>query len=156
MTQRIAVFPADRHSLYEEHGYSAAIRSGDLLFVSGQVGSHTDGTPEPDFQKQVRLAFENLKATLSAAGCTFDDIVDVTTFHTDPEQQLNDVMAVKQEIFALPPYPNSYFSVSIYLPFEKPLIRRLLYSRILQYTLAFQRVKINSINVVVIFTLLAI
>ncbi|EAS3837408.1 RidA family protein [Salmonella enterica] len=85
MTQRIAVFPADRHSLYEEHGYSAAIRSGDLLFVSGQVGSHTDGTPEPDFQKQVRLAFENLKATL---------------------QQLNDVMAVKQEIFALPPYPN--------------------------------------------------
>lgn len=37
MTQRIAVFPADRHSLYEEHGYSAAIRSGDLLFVSGQV-----------------------------------------------------------------------------------------------------------------------
>lgn len=31
MTQRIAVFPADRHSLYEEHGYSAAIRSGDLL-----------------------------------------------------------------------------------------------------------------------------
>ncbi|EEM9254868.1 RidA family protein, partial [Salmonella enterica] len=22
MTQRIAVFPADRHSLYEEHGYS--------------------------------------------------------------------------------------------------------------------------------------
>lgn len=37
MTQRIAVFPAERHSLYEEHGYSAAIRSGDLLFVSGQV-----------------------------------------------------------------------------------------------------------------------
>lgn len=54
--QRIAVFPAERHSLYEEHGYSAAIRSGDLLFVSGQVGSHTDGTPEPDFQKQVRFA----------------------------------------------------------------------------------------------------
>ncbi|EOC0948983.1 Rid family hydrolase [Salmonella enterica subsp. enterica serovar Montevideo] len=32
--------------------------------------------------------------------------VDVTTFHTDPEQQLNDVMAVKQKIFAHPPYPN--------------------------------------------------
>ncbi len=52
MTQRIAVFPADRHSLYEEHGYSAAIRSGDLLFISGQVGSHTDGTPEPDFKNK--------------------------------------------------------------------------------------------------------
>ncbi|EBI4369571.1 LacI family DNA-binding transcriptional regulator [Salmonella enterica] len=84
-----------------------AKRSGDMLgLLTGKVGSHTDGTPEPDFQKQVRLAFENLKATLTAAGCTFDDIVDVTTFHTDPEQQFGDVMAVKQEIFSLPPYPN--------------------------------------------------
>jgi enamine deaminase RidA (YjgF/YER057c/UK114 family) len=45
MTQRDAVFPAGRHALYEAHGYSAAIRSGDLLFVSGQVGARPDGTP---------------------------------------------------------------------------------------------------------------
>lgn len=49
MPSRDPVFPANRHALYEEHGYSAAIRSGDLLFVSGQVGSRSDGTPEPDF-----------------------------------------------------------------------------------------------------------
>ncbi|HAH6731045.1 TPA: RidA family protein, partial [Escherichia coli] len=52
MVERTAVFPAGRHSLYAEHRYSAAIRSGDLLFVSGQVGSREDGTPEPDFQQQ--------------------------------------------------------------------------------------------------------
>ncbi len=106
MTAREAIFPANRHALYEEHGYSAAIRSGDLLFVSGQVGSRADGTPEPDFERQVPLAFENLKATLAAAGCTFDDIVDVTTFHTDPENQFGTIMAVKQEIFSQKPYPN--------------------------------------------------
>ncbi|MGV4791437.1 RidA family protein [Rhizobium sp. F40D2] len=106
MTQREAIFPADRHALYEEHGYSAAIRSGDLLFVSGQVGSLPDGTAEPDFERQVRLAFENLQATLSAAGCTIDDIVDVTTFHTDAENQFATIMAVKQQIFSKPPYPN--------------------------------------------------
>ncbi|MBN8951201.1 MULTISPECIES: RidA family protein [unclassified Rhizobium] len=106
MTQREAIFPANRHALYEEHGYSAAIRSGDLLFVSGQVGSRSDGTPEADFEQQVRLAFENLKATLQAAGCTFGDIVDVTTFHTDPEKQFGAIMAVKQQIFSEKPYPN--------------------------------------------------
>ncbi|WP_260425718.1 RidA family protein [Cronobacter malonaticus] len=95
MTPREPVFPANRHALYEEHGYSAAIRSGDLLFVSGQVGSRADGTPEPDFEAQVRLAFENLRATLAAAGCTFDDLVDVTTFHTDPERQFPAIMAGK-------------------------------------------------------------
>ena len=53
MSKREAIFPANRHALYEEHGYSAAIRSGDLLFVSGQVGSLADGSPEPDFARQV-------------------------------------------------------------------------------------------------------
>lgn len=106
MTTRDAVFPANRHALYEAHGYSAAIRSQDLLFVSGQVGSREDGSPEPDFGRQVELAFDNLKATLKAAGCTFDDIVDVTTFHTDPENQFETIMAVKNRIFSEAPYPN--------------------------------------------------
>lgn len=106
MVHREAVFPADRHSLYEAHGYSAAIRSGDLLFVSGQVGSLADGTPEPDFEAQVRRAFANLESTLRAGGCSFDDIVDVTSFHTDPENQFGIIMAVKGEMFPVPPFPN--------------------------------------------------
>lgn len=106
MSSREAVFPADRHALYEQHGYSAAIRSGDLLFVSGQVGSRPDGSPEPDFQSQVQLAFENLSNVLKAAGASFDDIVDVTTFHTDPEQQFPAIMEVKSKAFSKKPYPN--------------------------------------------------
>ena len=105
MVQREAVFPANRHALYDAHGYSAAIRSDTLLFVSGQVGSCEDGSPEPDFEAQVRLAFANLEATLLAAGCGFDDIVDVTTFHTDPERQFDTIMAVKREFFERKPYP---------------------------------------------------
>ena len=106
MTKRQAVFPAGRHALYEKHRYSAAIRSGDLLFVSGQVGSREDGSPEPDFGDQVRRAFANLEATLRAAGCGFDDIVDVTSFHTDPATQFDTVLAVKNEVFAEAPYPS--------------------------------------------------
>lgn len=106
MTTRETIFPAGRHELYTVHKYSAAIRSGDLLFVSGQVGSRADGAPEPEFEAQVRLAFENLKATLAAAGCGLNDIVDVTTFHTDPEKQFDAVLAIKNEIFPAAPYPN--------------------------------------------------
>ncbi|MDP5142795.1 RidA family protein [Rheinheimera baltica] len=106
MSKREAIFPANRHALYEAHGYSAAIRSGDLLFVSGQVGSRADGSPEPDFTRQVELAFDNLQATLAAAGCSLDDIVDVTTFHTDPQNQFDAIMQVKQKVFPAKPYPN--------------------------------------------------
>ncbi|MEM6161269.1 RidA family protein [Erwinia sp. P6884] len=106
MLKRETIYPAGRHDLYKQYGYSAAIRSGDLLFVSGQVGSREDGSPEPDFAAQVRLAFDNLQATLEAAGCGLNDLIDVTTFHIDPENQFATVMAVKQELFPQAPYPN--------------------------------------------------
>jgi len=106
MSKREAIFPAGRQALYEINSYSAAIRSGDLLFVSGQVGSREDGSAEPDFAHQVNLAFENLQAVLKAAGCSLDDVVDVTSFHTDPEKQFATVNEVRLRFFGEPPYPN--------------------------------------------------
>ncbi|WP_192355472.1 RidA family protein [Mesorhizobium mediterraneum] len=106
MPTRDAVYPANRHALYDIHRYSAAIRSGDLLFVSGQVGSRENGSPEPVFEDQVRRAFANLRAVLAAAGCSFDDVVDVTTFHTNPDEQIETVLAVRAEEIGAPPYPN--------------------------------------------------
>jgi enamine deaminase RidA (YjgF/YER057c/UK114 family) len=106
MAQRDAVFLPDRHALYEKHKYSPAVRSGDLLFVSGQVGSRPDGSPEPGFEAQVRRAFANLEATLRAGGCGFDDVVDVTTFFTDPQTQVGTALAVRDEFFKSAPYPS--------------------------------------------------
>ena len=68
MSTRDVVFPAGRQALYDHHRYSAAVRSDGFLFVSGTVGSREDGSPEPDFEQQVRLAFSNLQAILHAAG----------------------------------------------------------------------------------------
>ena len=104
--KRDAVFPPGRQALYDKHRYSAAIRSGDLLFVSGQVGSREDGSPEPDFEAQVTQAFARLSSVLAAAGCTFDDVVDVTTFHTDPAAQFDAVMRVRDTVIGEAPYPN--------------------------------------------------
>lgn len=58
MTAREAVFPFGRQALYERNRYSPAIKSNGFLFVSGQVGSHEDGSPEHDLKAQVRLAFK--------------------------------------------------------------------------------------------------
>lgn len=106
MPPRDVVFPAGRQALYEHHRYSPAVRADGFLFVSGQVGSREDGSPEPDFEAQVRLAFANLQAIMRAAGCSLDDIVDVTTFHTDPERQFDTVLAVKNDMFPQAPYPS--------------------------------------------------
>jgi enamine deaminase RidA (YjgF/YER057c/UK114 family) len=103
---RKAIWPENPHALYKEHGYSPAVLSGDLLFVSGMVGALPDGTPEPDLKAQVQLAFSNLQGVLAAAGCTFDDVVDVTFFLIDPEASVSLVLEAMREAFPREPLPN--------------------------------------------------
>lgn len=106
MSQRDVVFPAGRQALYERNRYSAAIRSNGFLFVSGQVGSRPDGSPEPELAAQVRLAFQNLNAVLRAAGGTFADVVDVTVFIVDPASRFEKIWQVAAEYWGEAPYPT--------------------------------------------------
>ncbi|MBX8489242.1 RidA family protein [Pseudomonas cichorii] len=106
MTKRDVIFPAGRLELYERNRYSPAIRSNGFLFVSGQVGSKEDGSPEQDLEVQVRTAFNNLNAILKEAGCTFDDVVDVTIFIVDPESKFERIWKVLPEFWGQAPYPT--------------------------------------------------
>lgn len=106
MSVRQAVFPAKPHDLYERHRYSPAIRSGDLLFVSGQVGARENGSPEPDLATQVQLAYDNLNAVLEAAGTSFADVVDVTLFMVDPDAIFETIWPVHVRNWGEEPYPN--------------------------------------------------
>ena len=106
MTTRDVVFPPGRQALYERNRYSPAIRSNGFLFVSGQVGSREDGSPEPDLQTQVRRAFDNLNAILAEAGCSFDDVVDVTVFIVDPESTFETIWSVVPEYWGEAPHPT--------------------------------------------------
>jgi len=106
MTQRDVVFPPGRQALYERNRYSPAVRANGLLFVSGQVGSREDGSPEPGLEAQVRRAFANLHAVLGAAGCTFDDVVDVTVFIVDPEAHFETIWKIIPEFWGQAPYPT--------------------------------------------------
>ena len=106
MSVRDVVFPPGRQALYERNRYSPAVRSNGFLFVSGQVGSGEDGSPEPDFEAQVRRAFDNLNAVLGAAGCTFADVVDVTMFLVDPENNFEKAWAIVPEYWGAEPYPT--------------------------------------------------
>lgn len=106
MNQRNVVFPPGRQALYERNRYSPAIRANGFLFVSGQVGSREDGSPEPDLEAQVRLAFENLNAILKAASCTFDDVADVTVFMVDPQTTFETIWKVVPEYWGHAPHPT--------------------------------------------------
>jgi len=85
--------------------YSQAVRSGDNLYLSGQVpldpatGKLVDG----DISAQARRVFDNLRAVLEAAGASFGDVVRVGIYLTDLGNfgAVNEVM---KQYFA-EPYP---------------------------------------------------
>src|SRR5438270_9674919 len=65
--------------------YSPAIRSGHLLFVSGQIALDpaTGQMIEGDTAAETRRVMDNLGALLKAAGLSFADVVRTTIFLAD-------------------------------------------------------------------------
>ncbi len=106
MTKRDVVFPPGRQALYDKNHYSPAIRANGFLFVSGQVGSQEDGSPEPDLEAQARRAFDNLNGILKAAGSSFEDVIDVTVFMVDPQSTFETIWNVVPEYWGQAPYPT--------------------------------------------------
>lgn len=81
MTRKL-INPPGTEKTYERWQYSQAVRVGDTIWVSGQVGM--DGKrPAEGIEAQSRIAFENLKQVLAAAGAGLGDVVELVTYHTD-------------------------------------------------------------------------
>lgn len=85
--------------------YSQAVRSGNLVFLSGQIplDPQTMSLVTGDFEARARRVFENLAAVARAAGGDLDHIVKLTVYLTDLGNfaAVNEVMA---EYFR-EPYP---------------------------------------------------
>ena len=81
--------------------YSQAIRSGNLLFLSGQIplDPATGALVPGGIEEQTRQVFTNIGAILEAAGLSFDAVVSATVYVMD----MNDFAKVN-EIYA------TYFS----------------------------------------------
>ncbi len=65
--------------------YSQAVRAGDTLYLSGQLGLDpvTGKMAGQDFESQARQAIKNQKAILKAAGFSLKDVVQCQVFVTD-------------------------------------------------------------------------
>ena len=77
--------------------YSQAIRTRDLIFISGQlpIDPDTGSLVTGDIQHQTRQAMRNLGAILSAAGSSFEHVVKTTLYIADMDQ-----FAAINEIYA--------------------------------------------------------
>ena len=79
---------------------SAAVRAGELLFISGQVACDANLKPTHlgDVKAQARSAFSKIKALVKEAGGSMADIVDIISFHSDV-RTMDTVFDVGRQIF---------------------------------------------------------
>lgn len=82
MANKEAVFGAN--APFSGAPYSPAVRAGNLLFISGQLGLDPETKkPFDDFDAQVEGVFVGLKSLLEAAGGSLENVVKTTVFLAD-------------------------------------------------------------------------
>jgi enamine deaminase RidA (YjgF/YER057c/UK114 family) len=86
----------------QDWGFSDAIVTGDTIYLSGVVAGLREG--ETDLRAAYTRAFERIGEVLKGAGSSWDDVVDITTFHTDVTTQMPAIIAVKNN-YVRPPFP---------------------------------------------------
>jgi enamine deaminase RidA (YjgF/YER057c/UK114 family) len=83
MPTREDITPPDMQNIRQRFGYSPGVKVGNMLYIAGQVGRDTELNVIEGKEAQFAQAFENVKKVLTEAGATFDNVVEMVTYHTD-------------------------------------------------------------------------
>lgn len=75
----IAYFPGGRPG----SPFSRAVRLGDVLHLSGQIGNRPDGTLPEDYAEQARQTMDNIAALLASFGLGMDVVFKCTVMLAD-------------------------------------------------------------------------
>lgn len=99
-----SIIPISQTSIARQNEYSPAVRVGNQLIISGQVGADASGDIIPDAEAQIVAAFDALGDVLAAARLGFEHVVELKSYHTEFDT-LGVFMAVKSRYFVGPIFP---------------------------------------------------
>ncbi|MCK5748651.1 MAG: RidA family protein [Oricola sp.] len=112
--------------MHDAWGYAGAYRAGDFVYLSGVVTGSPDGAPldAETFKEHLRRSFRYAGETLEAAGASFEEVVDITSFHVwnSPAfpagkiAHMEALAAVKREFMPAPDPAWTAIGVSELLP----------------------------------------
>ena len=97
------IMPEDegQRALFEQFGFAEAIVHGDTVYISGVIVTPIEGKSEEEAYDAV---WQYLGSILGRAGSSLDDVIDVTSFHTDLAAQA-DAFVKSKNRFLTAPYP---------------------------------------------------
>jgi enamine deaminase RidA (YjgF/YER057c/UK114 family) len=109
---RDVIIPEEMREIIARAGYAPAVKVGDTIYVVGQVGRTKDLQVIEDPQEQFRAMWNNLRIVLEAANCTFDDVVEMTSYHVEMSKHMDVFRTAKNEVFPKGTYAWTRIGVS--------------------------------------------
>jgi len=70
----------------DNYHYSQGVQVGDLIFVTGQGGWDESFEFSDSVDDQIRHAFRNVATVLAEAGASWDQVIDMTSYHVDLDE----------------------------------------------------------------------
>ena len=103
-TEKQTIMPEDEgaRAFMEQFGFSEAVIHGDTVYLSGVIlGPPRDGeTMEEAFER----GFQYIGTVLERSGSSWDDVIDITTYHVDIDDSMPALAAVKNR-YVKGPFP---------------------------------------------------
>ena len=97
-----AVIPPHWAQFYDDSGVPAAIRVGDTIHVTGHDGEELDRTYADEAAAQVCRTFVVIGETLAEAGASWDDVVELRSYHVGLQAQSGPLLSVAAEFLSVP------------------------------------------------------
>ena len=96
------VAPEFGQAAYDNFHFSQAVRSGGLLFCSGQIGTNQDRSVPDSAEDEFRNAWRAVGEVLKAAGLGFEDVVEYTSYHVGLSEHIRAFMKTRDEVLSEP------------------------------------------------------
>ena len=99
---RQVVVPEALREAVAATGFSPAIRAGDFLYLTGATGGLADGTMPETGGDQTRSALSKVFTVLETVAATPAAIVEMTSYHTNLDQDFTEIDSVLHELLGDP------------------------------------------------------
>ena len=109
---REVIIPEEMREIVNRAGYAPAVKVGHTIYVVGQVGRNKELEVIDDPAEQFAAMWENLRVVLSAANCTFDDVVEMTSYHVEMSKHMDVFRSAKNDVFPKGTYAWTRIGVS--------------------------------------------
>ncbi len=98
---------------YEQYGFTNCVRFGDVLYLSGISALDSEGrVVGDDIETQTHQTFRNIEKVLRAAGSDLDQILQMTSFVVDLQNNGARYVAVRKNILTRHTYTSATIGVS--------------------------------------------